>query len=157
LRMMSSCDLSIVIVTYNGREITLKTLDSYQQALADDPQHRYEMIVVDNASHDGVADVVAERYPVRLIRNAANLGFSKANNIGFEISTGRYLLFSNPDIEVTGKTLPTLIALMDHNPRVGACTPFLELAKTGRIDWGAHRGFPTPWAALAATTCSIAT
>jgi GT2 family glycosyltransferase len=146
--MMPSCDLSIVIVTYNGRDITLKTLDSYQRALAGDPQYRYEIIVVDNASHDGVSDAVAEKYPIRLIRNAANLGFSKANNIGFEVSTGRYLLFSNPDIEVTGETLPTLIALMDRNPRVGACTPFLELVKTGHIDWGAHRGFPTPWAAF---------
>jgi GT2 family glycosyltransferase len=145
---MSTCDVSIVIVTYNGREITLRTLDSYRQALAADPQHGYEIIVVDNASHDGVADAVAEKHPVRLIRNAANLGFAKANNIGFEVSTGRYLLFSNPDIEVTEKTLPTLITLMDQNPRVGACTPFMELVKTGRIDWGAHRGFPTPWAAF---------
>jgi glycosyltransferase involved in cell wall biosynthesis len=55
--MTSTCDLSIIIVTYNGREITLKTLDSYAQAMAADPDHRYEVIVVDNASQDGV-DVV---------------------------------------------------------------------------------------------------
>jgi GT2 family glycosyltransferase len=141
------CDLSIVVVTYNGREITLRTLDSYLRALASDAQHSYEIIVVDNASQDGVADAVAQ-YPVRLIRNAQNVGFSAANNIGFEASVGRYLLFSNPDIELTRETLPTLIALMDANPRVGACTPYMELVKTGSIDWGAHRGFPTPWAAF---------
>jgi hypothetical protein len=142
-------DLSIIIVTYNGRAITLKTLDAYQAALAADPAHRYEIIVVDNASRDGVADAVGESYPdVHLIRNAENVGFAKGNNIGFAASHGRYLLFSNPDIEVNATTLPTLIALMDQDPSVGACTPFLQLVRTGEIDWGAHRGFPTPWAAI---------
>ena len=142
-------DLSIIIVTYNGRDVALKTLAFYKKALAADPRHNYELIVVDNASQDGVADAVAENYPqARLIRNPENLGFSTANNIGFKASRGRYILFSNPDIEVTDKTLPTLIALMDQAPGVGACTPFLRLVKTGGVDWGAHRGFPTPWAAF---------
>ena len=150
---MPGCDLSIVIVTYNGREITLKTLDSYAQALATNGEHTYEIIVVDNASQDGVADAVEghrmqDICPVRVIRNAENLGFSAANNIGFESSTGRHLLFSNPDIEVTAETLPTLLGLMDRNPRVGACTPYMERVQTGDMDWGAHRGFPTPWAAF---------
>ncbi len=67
-------DLSIIIVTYNGRDVTLKTLGFYKKALAADPRHNYELIVVDNASQDGVADAVAENYPqVRLIRNSENL------------------------------------------------------------------------------------
>jgi GT2 family glycosyltransferase len=142
-------DVSIIIVTYNGRDFALKTLASYHKALAADQQRRYEIIVVDNASQDGVADAVAEGYPeLPLIRNVENFGFSKANNIGFEASRGRYVLFSNADVEVTEQTLPTLITLMDQNPRVGACNPFLKLVKTGEIDWGSHRGFPTPWAAF---------
>lgn len=142
-------DLSIIIVTYNGLDIALKTLNSYRKALAADQRHCYEVIVVDNASQEDVADAVKENHPeVLLIRNPENVGFSRANNIGFRSSQGRYLLFSNPDIEVTKDTLPTLIALMDQHPQAGACTPFLELARTGGIDWGAHRGFPTPWAAF---------
>jgi GT2 family glycosyltransferase len=145
-------DLSIVIVTYNGREVALQTLRSFQQAIAADPEHAFEVIVVDNASQDGVADAVANTdwapVPVRLIRNDQNLGYAVANNMGYEASAGRYLLFSNPDIEVNDRTLPTLLALMDAQPEVGACTPFLELVKTGGIDWGAHRGFPTPWASF---------
>ena len=145
-------DLSIVIVTYNGREVALQTLGSFQRAIAADPAHRYEIIVVDNASQDGVAEAVAQRgearADVRLIRNDENLGFSGANNVGFEATSGRYLLFSNPDIEVDGKTLPTLLHEMEMHPEVGACTPFLELVQTGEIDWGAHRGFPTPWASF---------
>jgi GT2 family glycosyltransferase len=142
-------DLSIIIVTYNGRDITLKTLGSYKGAIAADPSHSYEITVVDNDSQDGVADAVAEHYPdVRLTRLSENDGFSVGNNVGFASSKGRYILFSNPDVEVTDKTLPTLINLMDRNPQVGACTPFLRLVTTGDIDWGAHRGFPTPWAAF---------
>ena len=150
--MNRDIDLSIVIVTYNGREVALQTLNSFQQAIAADPRHLYEIIVVDNASQDGVADAVAHAYGthanVCLIRNDENLGYSKANNIGFKASSGRYLLFANPDIEVNDETLPTLLALMEAQPEVGACTPFLELVKTGGIDWGAHRGFPTPWASF---------
>lgn len=147
--MITRTDLSIIIVTYNGCDITLKTLTSYREAIAADTDHRYEVIVVDNASQDGVADAVAEHFPkVLLTRNRGNVGFSKGNNIGVTHSQGRYILFSNPDVTVTEDTLPTLIGLMDRNPDVGACTPFLRLARTGDIDWGAHRGFPTPWAAL---------
>jgi GT2 family glycosyltransferase len=142
-------DLSIIIVTYNGQDITLRTLGSYRDAIDTDPDHDYEMIVVDNHSQDGVADAVEQRFPdARLIRLSENGGFAAGNNIGFEASKGRFLLFSNPDIEVNEETLPTLITLMDQNPEVGACTPFLKLATTGSIDWGAHRGFPTPWAAF---------
>lgn len=142
-------DLSIIIVTYNGLDITLQTLNSYRQAIAADPRHCYEIIVADNASQDGVADAVAENYPqATLIRNPTNVGFSRANNVGFEASNGKYLLFSNPDIQISADTLPTLITQMDRNSQVGACTPFLKLVRTGEIDWGAHRGFPTPWAAF---------
>ncbi|MBN1642602.1 MAG: glycosyltransferase family 2 protein [Anaerolineae bacterium] len=146
---MTQLDLSIVIVTYNGRDIALRALALYEEAIAADADHSYELIVVDNASRDGLADAVAAAYPaVNLIRNAENLGFARAGNIGYQVSSGRYLLFSNPDIEVTTETLPTLIEAMDADPGVGACTPYLELARTGEVDWGAHRGFPTPWAAL---------
>jgi len=142
-------DLSIIIVTFNGREITLKTLESYLEALAAARDLRAEIIIVDNASTDGVADAVEATYPdVTVIRNPKNLGFSVGNNVGFRASCGRYILFSNPDIEVDDQTLPTLLVLMERSPRVGACTPYLELVKTGQVDWGAHRGFPTPWAAF---------
>jgi GT2 family glycosyltransferase len=145
---MPNVDLSIVIVTYNGRSFALDTLDSFERAIVTDPDHLYEVIVVDNASRDGVADAVDARGGCTLIRNSENLGYSKANNIGFEVCSGRYVLFANPDIEVDGETLPTLLTLMDANPSVGACTPYLELVKTGEVDWGAHRGFPTPWASF---------
>jgi len=140
---------SIIIVTYNGLDVTRQTLESYQAALSLDEQNDYEMIVVDNDSQDGVADMVESRFPqVHRIRNSQNMGFSKANNIGFRASQGNYLLFSNPDVTISGETLPTIVARMEQDPSVGACTPYLKLVRTGTMDWGAHRGFPTPWAAF---------
>ena len=142
-------DLSIIIVTYNSTQLALRTLDSYRQAVTQDKDNRVEIIVVDNCSSARTADAIAEHHPeVQLIRNPDNFGYSRANNIGFQASRGRYLLFSNPDIEVYPETLPALISLLDESPDVGACTPFLELMKTGKLDWSAHRGFPTPWSSF---------
>ncbi len=142
-------DVSIIIVTYNGKEVTLKGIESYIKAISADKLHTYEIIVVDNCSKDGVADAVAKSFPeVKLIRNTDNLGFAKANNVGFTASSGRYILFSNPDIENFENTVPELVSFMDSNKDVGACTPFLELVKTGMLDWPSHRGFPTPWASF---------
>ncbi len=142
-------DVSIIIVTYNGKDVTLKGLSSYKKAISLDKSHSYQIIVVDNDSKDGVADAIENEFQdVLLIRNKGNVGFAKANNVGFERADGRYILFSNPDIENFENTLPEIIKYMDTNPEVGACTPFLELVKTGKLDWPSHRGFPTPWASF---------
>ncbi len=142
-------DLSIIVVTYNGRDVTLDTLSSYDNAIRSCPTFRIEITVVDNASSDGVAQAVAEKFPhINLIRNAANVGFAQAANIGYQASSGRYILFSNPDIEVQDTTFSSLIELMDQHPESGACTPYLQLKGHDAIDPGSHRGFPTPWASL---------
>lgn len=142
-------DLSIIIVTYNSRDFALETLNSYHQALRACRELECEIIVVDNASADGVPEAIAA-HPSgpRLIRNRENAGLAKANNLGFRQSSGRYLLFSNPDVQVEADTLPALVSLMDAHPQVGACTPRLMLTGGRGIDWGCHRGFPTPWAAF---------
>lgn len=146
---VKSFDLTIIVITYNGCAVTLETLHSYDRAIRACPDYRIETIVVDNASRDGVDRAVAENFPdFQLIRNQANLGFAKAANIGFQASSGRYILFSNPDIEVVPGTLSSLVDLMDLHPEAGACTPFLRLKGYDTIDPGAHRGFPTPWAAF---------
>jgi len=139
-------DLSIIMVTFNSRDIALKGIDSYLCALTSSPKLTWEIIVVDNASHDGVADAVDQQFPVvNLIRNQENVGYSAACNLGFKSCSGRYILFANPDTEINSETLPVLIDLLERNQSVGACTPFLRLSDNDTIDLGAHRGFPTPW------------
>lgn len=145
-------DLSIIIVNYNAGDFLLKCLDSIQTNVSDTIS--YEVIVVDNDSADESIDLVkSAMFPPRrtgtvqrlkIIENGENLGFSKANNIGVKNASGRYILFLNPDTIIFKDTLERLVSFMDKTPDAGASTCFLELT-TGKLDDGAHRGFPTPW------------
>ena len=131
-------DLSTVVVTYNSRGVVERCLESVRAAAAGLDT---EVIVVDNASIDGSADLVAERFPgVRLIRNRGNLGFGRANNRGFELARGRYILLLNPDTRVAPDALRKLVAFADAHPRAGAVGARLEYPD-GRLQHSAFR-FP---------------
>lgn len=110
-------DVSIVVVSYNVRELLRQCLRSVEGT---NPSR--EVIVVDNASADRSAAMVREQFPsARLIENAENRGFAAANNQGFARSQGRYVLMLNPDTAVRGGALKTLVRFMDEHPRAGAC------------------------------------
>lgn len=86
--------LSIIIVSYNTRTVLQECLASVEREV-DQP---HETIVIDNASPDGSAEMVARDFPeVILVRNADNVGFSPANNTGMERARGRYIVLLNPD------------------------------------------------------------
>jgi GT2 family glycosyltransferase len=88
-----SVSLSLVIVNYNTTALVRDCLDSLKAS----PTH-LEIIVADNASTDGSAEMIAQRYPqVHLIQNARNEGFACASNQGIAISTARYVLLLNSD------------------------------------------------------------
>lgn len=118
-------DLSIIIVTYNSRELTLACVAS---VLADQARGgpQTELIVVDNASTDGTADALRDLAPeVRVLVQATNLGFARGNNVGLAAAHGRYLLLLNSDTEVRAGALSALVAFMDSHPEAGACGPML--------------------------------
>ena len=121
--METSPDLSVVVLTYNTRKLTLACLRSlYTQA----DIARCEVIVVDNASGDRTAEVVAEAFAqVQLIRAEKNLGFGGGNNLGLIAARGRYVLLLNSDTEVQPDALSALIDFMDAHPEAGACGPML--------------------------------
>ncbi len=110
-------DCSVIIVSFNTREVLRECLEALaggQGGLM------IETIVVDNASADGSAAMVAEQFPeVTLIRGGANLGFGPANNRGFAVATGRYLVLLNSDAFVGPETLAASVALMDAEPDIG--------------------------------------
>ncbi len=111
-------DLSIVIVNWNTREMTADCLQSVFDGLG---ALSAEVIVVDNASDDGSAEMVAERFPQAiLIRNTENRGFAAANNQGFTIARGRQVLLLNSDTLVHGDVLPASVAWLDAHPDAGA-------------------------------------
>ncbi|MBW3624943.1 MAG: glycosyltransferase family 2 protein [Armatimonadetes bacterium] len=102
-----------------------------------------EVIVVDNASSDGSAEMVRNEFPdVKLIDSGENLGWAKGNNVGIEVSTGRYLFLLNPDTVVHAGALESLTAFMDARPGAGACAPLL-LNPDGTIQRSLRR-FPEP-------------
>jgi len=139
-------DLSIVIVSYNTKDFLQKCIESIKETAKD---FTYEIIVVDNASGDGSSEMIKQKFKeVALIENKANVGFSKANNIGIKKTNGRYILFLNADTVIYKNTLKTMLDFMDDTKDAGAATCKLILS-TGKIDDASHRGFPTPWNSLA--------
>jgi GT2 family glycosyltransferase len=104
--------------------------------------------VVDNASGDGTAEMVAAEFPsVELTVNESNLGFSAANNLALRRGEAEHALVLNPDTRLTPGAVDTLLELMDSRPELGMCGPRLELPD-GSLDHASRRSFPTPLSAL---------
>lgn len=138
-------DVSIIIVNYNTRQLTLDCLES---VYASRTAYHYELIVVDNASHDGSVEAIRTAYPkVQMIANRDNTGFAVANNQGMGIARGRYILLLNSDTVVQPDTLEVMIGFMDGHPEMGAsgCKVILP---DGSLDKACKRGFPTPSASF---------
>jgi len=112
----SNPDLSIIVVTYNTATLIERCLDSVLAATGIAADIR----VVDNASSDGTAGVVCRAFPsIPCIENDENVGFAAANNQALPDCTGRYILFLNPDTEVTPSSLAAMVSFMDGHPAVG--------------------------------------
>lgn len=138
-------DLSIIIINYNTCELTLNCLKSVYDSQT---KYTYEVIVVDNNSHDDSVKEIENRYPdVRLICNKENLGFSKANNQGIRMAKGRYILLLNSDTIVEKHTFQQMLELMDQKPDLGAAGCKVVLPD-GSLDKACRRGFPTPSASF---------
>jgi GT2 family glycosyltransferase len=116
-------DLSIVIVSYNTKEMLRDCLNALPAAASG---LEFETFVVDNNSPDQSADMVAGEFPnVKLIANTENAGFTRANNQALKISSGRHIVLLNPDTEARPGSLATLVDYLDARPDVGAVGPKL--------------------------------
>jgi GT2 family glycosyltransferase len=132
-------DLSVIVVTHNGREMALQTLRS---GLAAGRDVSAEWLVVDAGSTDGTADAIERALPeVRVIRRE-NRGFAASNNVGLEVARGRYVLLLNPDVEIRSGTLGELIAAMDKRPGVGLAS-VVHRGSDGALQPSIRR-FPSP-------------
>ncbi|TAK30036.1 MAG: glycosyltransferase family 2 protein [Chloroflexota bacterium] len=116
-------DLSIIVVSWNVAPLLancLRSIAAGAQGL------EYEVIVIDNASTDGTAEMVQREFPeARLTRNTENIGFARANNQGIRVSQGRYVLLLNCDTIVPLHGLSELVRFMNEHPDAGACGPRL--------------------------------
>ena len=108
--------VSVIIVNWNTRDLLRGCLAS---VLAE-TSAAHEIIVVDNASSDGSAAMVAEEFPgVRLIANTENRGFAAANNQGLSVANGQNVLLLNPDTIVLDGAIDAMLAWLAKNPDVG--------------------------------------
>ena len=107
----------MIVVSFNTRDLLRECLSTLQREARG---LSYETIVVDNASRDGSADMVATEFPeMRIIRSKINLGFAAANNLAFKVVRGRYVVLLNSDAFLRPNALRDSIARMDSNPRAG--------------------------------------
>jgi GT2 family glycosyltransferase len=147
--MSPRVDLSVIIVSFNTREMTLAALRSLY---AETRATAYEVIVVDNNSSDGSAAAIgAEPGPHRLIASDANLGFAAGNNLAAEMARGDYLLLLNPDTVVRDGAVDRLLAFARERPEAGIWGG-RTLFGDGRLNPSSCWGRMTAWRLLCRAT-----
>jgi GT2 family glycosyltransferase len=110
-------DLSVVIVNWNSADFLLECVASIQ---AHTQNIAYEIIVVDNASAEEDVDKLRQHVPqIKIIRREENLGFARANNLGFRHSTGEFVLFLNPDTKLVSPAINIMLGRMKSLPDAG--------------------------------------
>ena len=137
---MPLVDFTVIIVSYNTVEMTLNCLRNVE---ASEGPVTKQVMVIDNASADGSAERIAREFPsVRLIANAENVGFARANNQAITEGIGRYVLLLNSDAFVPPDALRKTIAFMDAHPECGISGGRI-VDEHGRLQPSA-RFWPTP-------------
>jgi N-acetylglucosaminyl-diphospho-decaprenol L-rhamnosyltransferase len=137
-------DVDVVVVGYHSRDLVLRCLDSLRGAA---PGLDVTVTVVDNGSRDGTVEAVAARGDgTRCVDTGANTGFSRANNRGIAMGSGRYVLVLNPDTIVRPGTLTALVEFADAHPAAGVVAP--RLVNADGTAQNTARTFPTPAAAV---------
>ena len=134
-------DVSIVVVSYNTRELTLACLDSVRAGT----RSRYELLIVDNASEDGSADAIAA-HPIgtAVVRSAVNLGFARANNLAARSARAEFVLLLNPDTVVHDGAIDRLVAFARQQPAAGIWGG-RTLFADGSLNMSSCWGRMTPW------------
>jgi N-acetylglucosaminyl-diphospho-decaprenol L-rhamnosyltransferase len=132
-------DLSVVVVTHNGRQMALRTLRSARAALG---VASAEWIVVDSGSSDGTPDAVERAFGDVEVHRVDNRGFAAGNNVGIARARGRYVLLLNPDVEVRSGTFADLVAALDARPEVGIAS-VVQHGSSGELQFSMRR-FPSP-------------
>lgn len=109
-------DVSIIIVNYNTCALTLQCLRSVYEKTT---ELSFEVIIVDNASSDDSVVQIKQQFPqVTLIESAENLGFGKANNLGFEYSSGDYIFLLNSDTLLINNAVALLWEFLEKHSEI---------------------------------------
>jgi N-acetylglucosaminyl-diphospho-decaprenol L-rhamnosyltransferase len=113
----SAPELSFIIVNWNSAAYLQKCLTGIYDHCAG---LAFEVIVVDNASFDGIEQILARQFPgVRFLQLHENRGFAAANNAGFAIASGGVVCFLNPDTEIRNNVFAPMLDLLRADSRIG--------------------------------------
>lgn len=136
--------LSFIIPHWNHKQLLRDCISSIENA---ERISSHEIIVIDNASADGSAEYIKEKFPhVLWIQNSTNLGYAKAVNKGVELSKGDFIFLLNNDVRLIADATEKLISLLIEHPDAGAVAPLLYYPD-GKLQISCRR-FPTPSALL---------
>jgi len=139
-------DLSVIVVSWQTRDLTLECLAALETTLQcwhTTHAQRGQVLLVDNASTDGTASSVRERFPGVVVTSLArNLGFAAGVNAGLARAEGRHLLLLNSDARIDAASLARCVAVLDDEPRAGIVAPQL-LHPDGGLQNSVH-AFPSP-------------
>ncbi len=136
-----SVDISVVVVGWNARRYLELCLESLEAA---PPRRSMEVLVVDNASTDGTAEMIETKFPwVKLLKSPENLGFSRGNNLAIRQCQGRYIALVNPDVILLPGCLDALADFLDQHPKVGNVGP--RVFNPDMTQQSTCRRFPTLW------------
>lgn len=145
---LDEINLTVIIVSYNTRDLTLKCLETLYATTLQTP---FRCVLIDNMSKDGSADAVAEHFPqVELIRSEENLGFAKGNNVVAAAATTDWLLLLNPDTECHAGAVDNLMAFAQAHPEAGI-TGGRTVFADGSLNPGSCWMRITPWSVF----CSV--
>lgn len=146
---MNSPELSIIIVSFNTREILRECLHAIFEYTAD---IAFEVIIVDNASRDDSAAMVQEAFPqVKLIELDENIGFGMGNNVGAKAAHGRYLLLLNSDAILLENTPLALLQYLQQHSDIACLGPRI-ICSDGQLQSKAFGYLPSPWHLLMQST-----
>jgi len=136
-----SASIDVVVVSFRCAGPLRECLESLRRERS--LGRELDVVVIDNASGDGTAEVVSEEFPeFNLVVNSKNRGFAAASNQGILRGSAPLVLLLNPDARIDEHTLPPLIDALESTPAAGAVGPKLIRAD-GSLDHAAKRSFPT--------------
>ena len=117
-------DVSVIIVNYNTKELTKNCIDSI---FAQTSGVTFEVILVDNASTDGSVELFKKDGRICFVESGCNLGFGKANNLGFQYAEGKYLFLLNSDTILLNNAIKLFFEKMESvGPEVGCMGCLLQ-------------------------------
>jgi len=141
-------DLSIIIISYNTKELLQTCLTSLSGSLSK-ATFSYEVLVIDNNSADGTRELVTKQFPwANLVVNGENAGFGKANNQGIGMAKGEYILLLNSDTQVKNDAVGKLFAFSRQNPRSFIGAKLFNTDGTPQTSCGPFLTLPVAFAAL---------